>query len=137
MGWSAGHIFQTFNICYTKRPGILCNIYRTCLYYKFGSERHNKSRGPRVTDQHLKLQLCILYESEIKQLHFLTITPTRCTNFYKFILGIDLYMFRTDPLSIISGLALYTRQWYVSNRSDDSLLASCQLNLYVLLCVQC
>jgi len=40
--------------------------------------------------------------------------------FLKFIFGIELYMFRTVSLSIISSLALYT-----------------QHNLYVLLCVQC
>jgi len=39
---------------------------------------------------------------------FLTIKPTRCTNFLKFILGMKLYMFRTVPLSIIRSFSLYT-----------------------------
>jgi len=33
--------------------------------------------------------------------------------FLEFIFGIKLYMFRTVPLSIISSLSLYTRQWYM------------------------
>jgi len=32
-------------------------------------------------------------------------------------------MFRTVPLSIISGLSLYTQQWYMSYRFADSLRA--------------
>jgi hypothetical protein len=31
--------------------------------------------------------------------------------FLKFIFGIELYMFRTDFLSIIRSLVLYTQQW--------------------------
>jgi len=46
-------------------------------------------------------------------------------------------MFRTVPLSIISSIALYTQQWYMSYRFADSLLASSEHNLYVLLCVHC
>jgi len=43
--------------------------------------------------------------------------------FLKFILGIELYMFRTVPVSIITSLALYTQQQgYV---------------IEVMLCVQC
>ena len=34
--------------------------------------------------------------------------------FLKFIFGIELYMFRTVPLSIISSFSLYTQQWYMS-----------------------
>ena len=56
--------------------------------------------------------------------------------FLKFSFGIEHYMFRTVPLSIISSLALYTQQWYMSYRFANSLLASCQQFLYVLLCVQ-
>jgi len=41
---------------------------------------------------------------------FLTIKPTRCTNFSKFIFGIELYMFQTVPLSIIRCFLLYTQQ---------------------------
>jgi len=33
--------------------------------------------------------------------------------FFKFILGSKLYMFRTVPLSIIRSFSLYTQQWYV------------------------
>jgi len=40
-----------------------------------------------------------------------------------FILGMKLNMFRTVPLSIIRSLALYTQQWYMSYRFDDSLRA--------------
>jgi len=46
--------------------------------------------------------------------------------FLKFILGIELYMFRTVSLSIIRSLALNTQQWYMSYRFADSLLASSQ-----------
>ena len=57
--------------------------------------------------------------------------------FLKFIFEIQLYMFRTVPLSIISCFSLYTRQWYMPYRYADSfpgrsgrnvliLLASCQ-----------
>ena len=41
--------------------------------------------------------------------------------FFKFIFGINLYMFRTVPLSIIRSFALYTQQWYTSYRFADSL----------------
>jgi len=34
-----------------------------------------------------------------------------------------LYMFRTVPLSIIRSFSLYTQQWYISYRFDDSLRA--------------
>ena len=43
----------------------------------------------------------------------LIIGPTRCTNFSKFYFGINLYMFRTVPLSIIRSSSLYAQQWYV------------------------
>jgi hypothetical protein len=33
--------------------------------------------------------------------------------FLKFILEMELYMFRTVPLSGIRGYSLYTQQWYV------------------------
>ena len=36
--------------------------------------------------------------------------------FHKFIIGIKLYMFRTDRLSIIRSFSLYTQQWYMSYR---------------------
>ena len=54
---------------------------------------------------------------------FLTIKPTRCTNFSKFIFGMKLYIFRTVRLSIIRSFSLYTQQWYMSKTSDDSLQA--------------
>ena len=50
--------------------------------------------------------------------------------FLKFIFGIKIYMFRTFPLSIIRSFSLHTQQWYMSYRFADSLLASCQQNLY-------
>ena len=50
----------------------------------------------------------------------LTIKPTRCTNFKKFIFGIKLYMFRKVPLSIFRSFSLYTQQWYMSYRFADS-----------------
>ena len=37
-----------------------------------------------------------------------------------------LYMFRIIPLSIIRSFSLYTQQWYMSSRFDDSFLASCR-----------
>jgi len=39
-------------------------------------------------------------------------------------------MFRTVPLSIIRSFSLYTQQWYMSYRVDDSLLSnSCPVQL--------
>jgi hypothetical protein len=35
--------------------------------------------------------------------------------FLKFILGMNFYMFRTIPLSIVSSFSLYTRQWYMNS----------------------
>jgi hypothetical protein len=55
--------------------------------------------------------------------NFLTIKPTRCTNFLKFILKMKLYMFRTVPLSIIRSYSPYTQQWYMSYRFVDSFQA--------------
>jgi len=43
--------------------------------------------------------------------------------FFKFIFGIKLYMFRTVPLSIIRSFSLYTQQWYMSYRFADSVRA--------------
>ena len=43
--------------------------------------------------------------------------------FLKFILGTNLYMFRTVPLSIIRSFSLYTQQWYMSYSFADSLRA--------------
>ena len=43
--------------------------------------------------------------------------------FLIFILGMKLYIFRTVPLSIIRTFSLYTQQWYMSYRFDDSLQA--------------
>ena len=40
--------------------------------------------------------------------------PTRCTNFSNLTFGIKLYMFRTDPLSIIRSFSLYTQKWCMS-----------------------
>ena len=39
----------------------------------------------------------------------------------KFLLEMELSMFRTVPLSIIRGFSLYTWQWYKSYRFTDSL----------------
>jgi len=44
-------------------------------------------------------------------------------SFLEFIFGIKLYLFRTVPLSIIRSFSLYTQQWYMSYRFDDSLRA--------------
>jgi len=43
--------------------------------------------------------------------------------FLKFIPGMQLYMFRTVPLSIIKSFSLYKRQCYMSYRSADCLRA--------------
>ena len=54
----------------------------------------------------------------------LIIKPTRCTNFSKFIFGIELYMFGTVFLSIIRSLVLYAQQQiYVIQVFTDCLLA--------------
>ena len=45
-------------------------------------------------------------------------------------------MFRTVLLSKIRSFSLHTQQWCMSYRFADSFLASCQHDLYVLLCVQ-
>jgi hypothetical protein len=39
--------------------------------------------------------------------------------FFKFIFGIELYMFRTVPLSVIRIYSLYTQQWCMSYRFVD------------------
>ena len=59
--------------------------------------------------------------------------------FLKFILGIELYMFRIVPLSIIRNVAQYTQQWYMSYMLCWLLAGkpSSQQNLYVVLCVLC
>jgi len=36
--------------------------------------------------------------------------------FFKFIIGMKLYLFRTVPLFIIRSFSLYTQQWYMSYR---------------------
>jgi len=43
----------------------------------------------------------------------------------KFIFGIEFYMFRTVPLSIIRSFSLYTQQWYMSCRFADSCERTC------------
>jgi hypothetical protein len=45
--------------------------------------------------------------------NFLTIKPTRCTDFSKLYFGMKLYTFRTVSLSIIRSYSLYTQQRYV------------------------
>jgi len=57
--------------------------------------------------------------------------------FLKFIFGIKLCMFWTVSLSIIRCLAPYTQQQVYVICYADTLLASCQRNVYVLLFVQC
>jgi hypothetical protein len=54
--------------------------------------------------------------------------------FLKFILGIELYMFRTVSLFIIT---VHTAIGIRHTGYADCLLAISQHNLYVLLCVQC
>ena len=44
--------------------------------------------------------------------------------FFKFILGMKLYMLRTVPLFIVRSFSLYTQQWYTSYRFADSLRAA-------------
>jgi len=54
----------------------------------------------------------------------LIIKPNRCTNFSNLFFWINLYMFRTVPLSITkSFFLLYTQQCYMSYRFVDSLRA--------------
>ena len=53
--------------------------------------------------------------------------------FLKFILGMNLYMFRTVPLSIVRSFSLYTQQWYMSYRFADSLLAGSGGTILILL----
>jgi len=60
----------------------------------------------------------------------LIIEPTRCTNFFRFIFGIIVYMFRTLPLSIIRNFSLYTQQRYMSHRFADSLWAGSGWNWF-------
>ena len=43
--------------------------------------------------------------------------------FLKFVLGMKLYVFRTDPLSIIRSFLPYTQQWFMSYGFADSLWA--------------
>jgi len=56
--------------------------------------------------------------------------------FLKFIFEIKLYMFRTDPLSIIRSFSLYTQQWYMSYNFADSLRADQDGINSVLICSQ-
>jgi len=51
----------------------------------------------------------------------LIIKQTRCTNFWNLFFKLNLYMFRTVSLSIISSFSLYAQQWYMSYRLADSL----------------
>jgi hypothetical protein len=55
--------------------------------------------------------------------YFFIIKPNRCTNFSNFISEMNLYTFRTVPLSIIRSFSLYTQQWYMSYTSIDSFWA--------------
>ena len=66
------------------------------------------------------------FDAHVTVLHrdnFLTIKPTRCTNFSKFYFGMKLYMFRTVSLFIIRRFPLYIQQWYMSYRFADRLRA--------------
>jgi len=45
--------------------------------------------------------------------------------FLKFIFGIRLYMFRTDPLSIIRSFSLHTQQRYMSHTCMTYTVAVC------------
>jgi hypothetical protein len=67
---------------------------------------------------------------------FLTIRPTRCTNFSNYF-GMKLYMFRTVPLSIISSYSLYTQQWYMSYRFVYNIRAESGWNILILLLDSC
>ena len=94
-----------------------------------------------------KVVKCCVFTIHVIAINILVIKPTRCTNFSNLFFGIEFYMFRTVPLSIIRSFSPYTQQWYMSYRSADSydqlragsvrnysfvliLLASCQHNLY-------
>jgi hypothetical protein len=71
--------------------------------------------------------------------YILIIKPTRCTNFSKFILGIELYIFRTGFLSTIRSRTVYTEIGICHTGYADCLLVSRQHNLYdiyLLLCIQ-
>jgi hypothetical protein len=57
-------------------------------------------------------------------MNFLTIKTTRCTNFFKFISEMKIYMIRAVPLCIIRSYSLYTQQWYMSYRFVDSFRAT-------------
>jgi hypothetical protein len=63
---------------------------------------------------------------------FLTIKPTRCTNFSNLFSEWN-HMFRTVPLSIIMSFSLYTQQWCMSYRFADSLWAGSGWNARILL----
>jgi hypothetical protein len=68
--------------------------------------------------------------------NFLTLKPTRCTNFLKFILEMKLYMFRTVLLPIMRSYSLYTQQWYMSYRFVDSFRAGLESILILLLLLE-
>ena len=100
-------------------------VYRT-LPYKLGDS----------------LNTCVLWQGRNfrqQNLHFVTLTikPTRCTKFLKFIFGIKLYMFRTVPLSTMTiffsvHTAIHTGLLTACEQCQDGLilLASCQRSLY-------
>jgi hypothetical protein len=62
----------------------------------------------------------------------LIIKSTTCTNFSN-LFWIELYMFRTVPVSIIRSFSLYTQQWYMSYRVADRLRAGSEWNILILL----
>ena len=69
----------------------------------------------KITNVQVRLSLNCWTTNEHTR-RILTIKPTRCAKFLKFIFGIKLYMFQTVPLSIIRSFPLYTQQWYMSYR---------------------
>ena len=124
-----------------ETPGISDAISQLFIVVKnfYNSFGRGGRRFCKITTLKLVLlQICwwsfLLYEAtRQKTQYILIIKPTRCTNFSNFIFGIKLYMFRTVPLSTISGFSLYTQQRYMScslragsGRSVLILLASSQ-----------
>jgi hypothetical protein len=67
---------------------------------------------------------------------FLTIKPTRCTNFTNYF-GMNLYMFRTVPLSIIrSTFTVHSAMVYVIQLSSRTLMELCSFLVLLESCLQ-
>jgi hypothetical protein len=61
----------------------------------------------------------------------LLMKPTRCTNFFKFIFEMKLYMFRTVPLSTIGSFSLYTQSCFMPDKFVDSCRAGSGWNILI------